>query len=72
MGANSSVPANYNAAACTLLTLYGVLSILAVTGRATARKLMKASPAIDDYLCYLAFVSSLHVSSLSGANWIGH
>jgi cytochrome bd-type quinol oxidase subunit 2 len=59
MGANSSVPANYGAAAYTLLVVYVVLSILLVAGRTASRKLMKATPAVDDYLCYLAFVSLL-------------
>jgi hypothetical protein len=59
MGANSAVPANYGAAAYTLLVVYVVLSILLVAGRTASRKLMKATPAVDDYLCYLAFVSLL-------------
>jgi hypothetical protein len=59
MGANSSVPANYGTAAYTLLVVYVVLSILLVAGRTASRKLMKATPAVDDYLCYLAFVSLL-------------
>jgi hypothetical protein len=62
MGANSSVPANYNAAAYTLLTLDVILSTVAVTGRTASRKLMKASPAIDDHLCYLAFVGLTNIS----------
>jgi hypothetical protein len=64
MGANSSVPANYNAAAYTLLAVDVVLSILAVAGRTASRKLMKTTPAVDDYLCYLAFVG-LSMSLLS-------
>jgi hypothetical protein len=72
MGANSSVPANYNAASYTLLTLDVVLSILAVTGRTASRKIMKATPAIDDYLCWLAFVSASSASSYLCTNRIGH
>jgi hypothetical protein len=62
MGSSSSVPANYSAAAYALLTLDIILSTGAVTGRIASRKLMKATPAIDDYLCYLAFVSLLDIS----------
>jgi Na+/H+ antiporter NhaB len=59
MGANNSVPANYSTAAYALIGLDIVFTIAAVTGRTASRKLMKATPAIDDYLCYIAFVSIL-------------
>jgi hypothetical protein len=58
MGANSSVPANYDAAAYAILAIEVVLTTAAVLGRVTSRYLMKAAPATDDYLTYLAYVST--------------
>jgi hypothetical protein len=58
MGANNSVPANYSAAAYTVLTIDIILTTSAVVGRTVSRRVMKATPATDDYLCYFAYVSA--------------
>tara|TARA_R110002003_G_scaffold63_14_gene5887 strand:- start:4053 stop:4256 length:204 start_codon:yes stop_codon:yes gene_type:complete len=59
MGANSSVPADYSAAVYVILTIDIVLTTAAVLGRTASQKMMNTAPAFDDYLCYLAYVSSL-------------
>jgi hypothetical protein len=60
MGSANSMPANYSAAADAVLSIEIILTTAAVFGRIISRRMMKASPAIDDYLCYLAFVRLLH------------
>ncbi|KAF2028742.1 hypothetical protein EK21DRAFT_113597 [Setomelanomma holmii] len=59
MGANNSVPADYSAAAYAILATDILLTTTAVVGRTASQKLMKTIPAIDDYLCYLAYTSNL-------------
>lgn len=58
MGANNSVPAVYDSPAYTLLVLDLVLITSAVLARLWSRRIMKAAPAIDDYLAYIAYVGS--------------
>jgi hypothetical protein len=62
MGANSSVPANYEAPAFTILALELGLTTAAVMGRITSRRVMKAPLAADDYMAYLAYVGALLVT----------
>jgi hypothetical protein len=59
MGANSSVSADYSAAAYAILTIDIVLTTAAVLGRTASQKMMNTTLAFDDYLCYLAYVRSL-------------
>lgn len=58
MGANSSVPAIYDAPAYAILSLDIVLTTAAVAARIFSRKVMKAGMATDDYLTYTAYVST--------------
>ncbi|KAF2478139.1 uncharacterized protein BDR25DRAFT_299836 [Lindgomyces ingoldianus] len=59
MGANSSVPADYNAPAYGILVLDIFLTTAALAGRTVSRKMMKARPATDDYLAYIAYSANL-------------
>ncbi|OAK94744.1 hypothetical protein IQ06DRAFT_81410 [Phaeosphaeriaceae sp. SRC1lsM3a] len=59
MGANNSVPADYTVPAYTILAIDVVLTTAAVVGRTASRRLLKTSPAVDDYLCYFAFIANL-------------
>ncbi|KAF2012234.1 hypothetical protein BU24DRAFT_272779 [Aaosphaeria arxii CBS 175.79] len=59
MGANSSVPAVYNAPAYGILSLDVVLTTSAVIGRLLSRRVMKARPSVDDYLAYLAYAANI-------------
>jgi hypothetical protein len=60
MGSANSMPANYSAAAYGVLTIEIILTIAVVCGRIVSRRMMKATTAMDDHLCYLAFVSLSH------------
>jgi hypothetical protein len=68
MGANNSVPADYSMPAYTILAIDVVLTTAAVGGRTAPRRMMKTSPATDDYLCYFAFVSLSTLSSFPHVN----
>jgi hypothetical protein len=68
MGANNSVPADYSVPAYTILAIDVVLTTAAVGGRTAPRRMMKTSPATDDYLCYFAFVSLPTLSSFPHVN----
>jgi hypothetical protein len=60
--------ANYNAAAYAMLSINIVLTIAAVTGKTLSQRLIKASLAVDDYLCCFASVSPLFYLPLYIAN----
>lgn len=68
MGVNNSVPADYSVPAYTILAIDVVLTTAAMGGRAAPRRMMKTSPATDDYLCYFAFVSLPTLSSFPHVN----
>ncbi|KAJ4991580.1 integral membrane protein [Stagonosporopsis vannaccii] len=59
MGAKNSFPADYSVPAYTILAIDVVLTTAAVGGRTAPRRMMKTSPATDDYLCYFAFIANL-------------
>lgn len=59
MGANSSVPAKYDAPAYVILSLELGLTTAAVLGRIASRRVMRAPLAADDYMAYLAYVGVL-------------
>ena len=56
MGANNSTPAVYDGPAYVLLVLDLVLTSSALLARVASRRIMKATPAVDDYLAYSAYV----------------
>jgi hypothetical protein len=56
MGANNSIPAVYDAPAYSIMILDIVLTTAALAARVLSRMVMKAGPATDDYLAYLAYV----------------
>ncbi|KAF2108667.1 hypothetical protein BDV96DRAFT_652606 [Lophiotrema nucula] len=59
MGANNSIPANYDAPAYAILVLDILLTTLAVVGRTVSRRIQKATPASDDWLAYVAYSANL-------------
>lgn len=58
MGANSSLPAVYDAPAYAILSIDILLTTSAVAARIFSRRVMKAGMATDDYLTYTAYVST--------------
>jgi hypothetical protein len=48
---------NYNTVVYAILSINIALTATAVAGRMVSQRLAKATLAIDDYLCYFAFVS---------------